>query len=602
MTNLKSDDLKVLLEYIEKKDNSVKIELTEELSSVRNVLSEEIRNTIYEQIKQDPELRGPIGYTGPDGDQGPQGEQGPRGVTPSIQIDEEKKQVRFQIDSALTESTGEEIPLWSNWIDLEGKQGQAGPQGDRGDAGADGRSFVKASIHEDTLYLYDDTGNQFDLGNVRGRTGPIGEQGPKGESLTWQDLTEAQIEQLKGPTGPVGDKGDPGSFPMVECNHEERKIRFQVREDYTNPWGEWIDMPEGPQGIQGPKGDRWMYEDFKPEHLAEITGPQGDKGDKGDKGRDANDGHIASILKMDEAFQTATTGPRGARGPKGEQGDKGDKGDPGVDADVKPIEKKIEDFKTKVIEDNTKLNKKVDNSVEKLRGEITSRISDVRFTRLNELLIPTAAFNLAGDPSNNEIYQEVAVDNWNEIINGAPIYIDNQIKASIRGDTYDPDNYLIYASAEHISQVADGIIVKGVNGKAYIYRLGIVDIDPRVIADGPTLVPGEYYYLAHPFPGTTSAQITVNKPTYGVAQLVGQATSTTQLYVNTTVDPVILNRTNVNVQGRNGSTLAPPTDPRGQEGDAMGDVIWSDTHYYFCVRDYDAKTQIWRRIATESDW
>lgn len=233
---------------------------------------------------------------------------------------------------------------------------------------------------------------------------------------------------------------------------------------------------------------------------------------------------------------------------------------------------------------------------------MTSRISDVRFTRLNELLIPTAAFSVGGDPANSDLYQEIKIDNMQDVISGSPVYIDNAIKASIRGDTYDPDNYLIYATAEHVSQVADGVVVKGVNGKAYIYRLGIVDVDPRAIADGPNLVPGEYYYLALPAFGVTAGQITVNKPTYGIAQLVGQAISKTQLYVNTTTDPIILNRTNVNVQGRNGATLQAPAEAKGQEGDAMGDVIWDNNYFYFCVRDYDGASRIWRRIVADDNW
>lgn len=603
MKQLDSNDLETLIEYVNKKDNSVKHELTEELLSIRNVLSEQIQDKIYEQIKIDPELRGPIGYTGADGDQGPVGPRGPRGNTPRVEIDEVNKKVRFQIDSALTESTGEEIPLWSNWIDLEGKQGVQGEKGEVGERGQDGRSFVSASIFENHLYLYDDAGKQFDLGNVRGKQGEQGIKGEKGDALTWHDLTEAQIQHLKGPIGEQGPRGEPGTFPMVECDYDNRKIRFQIREDYTNPWGEWIDMPTGPQGEQGDKGDRFVYEDFTPEQLSELIGPMGPQGPQGEKGLDANDDNIAAILAEDEEFQEALMGPQGPQGPVGPKGDKGDKGDPGADADIAPIEKKIDDFRKKVIDDHTKLNTKVDNSVEKLRGEINTRISDVRFTRLNELLIPTAAFSVAGDPANNEIYQKIEnLTNWSSIIDGAPVYIDNQIKASVRGDTYDAENFLIYATAEDISQVADGVIVKGTKGQAWIYRLGVVTVDTRAIADGGVLVPGEYYYLAHPMPGSVSGQITVNKPTYGVAQLIGQAISTTQIFVNTTVEPVIMNRTPMQAQGRNGATLDVPTTPVGEEGDTMGDVIWTDNYIFFCVRDYDGVTKIWKRSPVETNW
>lgn len=595
-------DLETLIEWVNKKDESVKLELTEQLLNVRNVLTEEVRNEIYEQIKSDPELRGPVGYTGADGDQGPLGPKGPRGNTPRVEIDEDNKKVRFQIDSAITESTGDEVPLWSNWIDLEGKQGEQGPQGFIGEAGKDGRSFVSASIHENCLYLYDDTGQQHALGNVRGPQGLTGEQGPKGDRLTWHDLSEAQINELRGPQGDVGQKGDPGSFPKFQAIPEEFKIRWQVSEDIENPWGEWLDLPQGPQGIQGDKGERFIYEDFKPEHLAELVGPKGEKGDKGDKGKDSHPGTVASILKMDEQFMTEAVGPRGPRGPKGEKGDKGDKGDPGKDANTDAVEQEVEKFKAKVVDEHSKFDKRLKDTTEKLRQEMTNRISDVRFTRLNELLIPTAAHAVAGDPENNEIYQPVDIDDWTGLVSGAPIYIDNAIKASVRGDTYDPENPLIYASAEHVSQVADGIIVKGPRGKGWIYRLGMVEIDRMAIADGDDLQVGEYYYLAHPTIGSTSGQITVNKPTYGVAQLVGQAITKRKLYVNTTTDPVILNRTNLVAQGRNGAMLVAPKTPQGTEGDTFGDVSWDDNYMYVCIRDWDGISEIWRRTAIESSW
>jgi len=595
--NKPSDDLKVILEYVKQQDNVLKEDVIHTVQQLKEEVARDIYKTINEEIRNNPEFRGPIGYSGRDGDQGPQGEQGPkgpRGDIPRIEIDEKRSQIRFQLGTLISEDTGESHSHWSEWLNIKGEKGDIGfegPRGDRGDSGKDGVSITKASIYEDHLFVYNSLGEQFDLGNVRGRPGERGEKGERGDNLTWHDLTESQRQMLIGPSGVQGPKGDPGQFPMVECDQENRKIRFQVREDYTNPWGPWIDMPVGPQGE---RGDAFVFEDFTQAQLMGLQGPKGEKGDKGDQGPQGIQG------------KTGPVGPQGVPGIPGERGDPGPQGKtgkPGKDADITPIKKEVEDFREKVIDEHSKFDKKLKDTTEKLRNEITNRISTVRFTRLNELLIPTAAFSVAGDPANNEIFQKIdRVSNWADIINGSPVYIDNAIKASIRGDVYDADNYLIYATAEHISQVADGIIIKGVGGSAYIYRLGAVTVDPRVIADGNELVPGEYYYLALPTQTTNIGQITVNKPTYGVAQLVGQAISKTQLFVNTTTDPVILNRTNLQIQGRNGATLAPPSNPLGQDGDAFGDVIWTDTHLYFCVRDYDGRTQIWRRIATQSDW
>ena len=593
----KSSDLKTILEYVQLKDTELKEDVLQNLNTLKEEVADKIYATICEEIRNNEDLRGPVGFSGRDGDQGPKGDRGdkgPRGDIPRIEIDESKARIRFQVGTLISEDNGQAHVQWSDWLNVKGDQGSIGEQGPKGDKGIDvenGISITKASIFEDHLYIYNSIGEQFDLGNVRGRPGEKGDQGEKGEPLTWHDLTESQRQMLIGPSGVQGPKGDPGSFPMVECDHENRKIRFQVREDYTNPWGEWIDMPVGPQGDRGPA---FVYEDFTQAQLMGLQGPKGEKGDKGDRGERGIQGKLGPV---------GPQGVPGLPGPKGDPGPQGKPGKAGKDADLTPIKKEVEDFREKVIDEHTKFDKKLKDTTEKIRNEITNRISTVRFTRLNELLIPTAAFSVAGDPANNEIFQKIdKVSNWADIINGSPVYIDNAIKASIRNDTYDADNYLIYATAEHISQVADGIIIKGVAGSAYIYRLGAVTVDPRVIADGNELVPGEYYYLALPTQTTNIGQITVNKPTYGVAQLVGQAISKTQLFVNTTTDPVILNRTNLQIQGRNGATLSPPSNPLGQDGDAFGDVIWTDTHLYFCVRDYDGRTQIWRRIATQSDW
>lgn len=243
------------------------------------------------------------------------------------------------------------------------------------------------------------------------------------------------------------------------------------------------------------------------------------------------------------------------------------------------------------------------NDFEKVKNELVNKIDNVRFTRLNELLIPTAAFNVAGDPTGSEVVQEVGpFDNWNDIVDGAPVYIDNPIKASLRGEVYDPNNYIIYADASDVVNVADALIFKGVGRKAFLYRIGVIKIDPRVIADGDTLTPGEYYYLAHPTEGQPWSQITVNKPQFGIAQLIGQALSEDKLFVNTTTDPIILNRTEMKIQGAHGSYLSAPPTAYGVEGDSFGDVIWDANYIYVCTRDHDGVNKIWRRTPIDTSW
>lgn len=587
MKQLTTSDLKTLLEFVNKKDDEVKNELTEQF----HVLEETLKNKLYHTIKDDPAFKGPMGYTGQDGDAGPIGEsgpQGPMGPIPNIDVDVQGSRIRFQ--TGLNESTG--TAQFSEWVNVKGD---------------------------------------------------------KGDTLTWHDLTESQRQMLVGPSGQQGPKGEPGSFPKVEPDYDNRRIRFQVSEDVTQPWSEWIQMPTGPQGVQGETGRAFVWEDFTETQLETIRGPQGFTGPKGDDAFNLTEAVLeddtlklvredGTILEVGDVRgpqgPTGIQGPRGPAGEKGDKGDagkdatpqevaaklvsdakflkavegpKGDKGDPGVDADIKPFEERVEKLREDLTKSHAKFEvdskKNLVNNFEKVKRDLIEKVNSVQLTRLNELLIPTASFSVAGDPTGSEVVQEVGpFDNYNDIVDGAPVYIDNPIKASLRGEVYDPDNYIIYADASSVENVADAIIFKGQGRYAYIYRIGRCKIDSSVIADGPELVPGEYYYLAHPKSGMVHSQITVNKPQFGVAQLVGQAIGPNELYVNCTTDPVVLNRTELRVQGANGSYLQAPTQREGNPGDAFGDVVWTPAHIYYCTRDYDGISKIWVRSAIDSGW
>ena len=76
--------------------------------------------------------------------------------------------------------------------------------------------------------------------------------------------------------------------------------------------------PEGPRGPQGERGEAFRYEDFTPEQLAALRGPEGARGPKGDKG-DRGDAFTYDMFTPDQL--NALVGPQG---PKGEKGDKGD--------------------------------------------------------------------------------------------------------------------------------------------------------------------------------------------------------------------------------------------------------------------------------------
>lgn len=89
-------------------------------------------------------------------------------------------------------------------------------------------------MSENTINIY--MGAE-DKVNVKDNTQIIKLQGPKGEPLHFEDLTEAQKLELKG------EKGD-----------------------------------KGEQGIPGPKGEPFKYSDFTSEQLELLKGPKGDVG------------------------------------------------------------------------------------------------------------------------------------------------------------------------------------------------------------------------------------------------------------------------------------------------------------------------------------
>ena len=91
-----------------------------------------------------------------------------------------------------------------------------------------------------------------------------------------------------------------------------------VRQGFKGTLDEWLaslqGMP-GKDGKQGPPGKAFTYDDFTPEQLATLTGPQG---------------------------------PQGPRGPQGEQGIQGPKGDAGTGLDILGTYESVEALQTAV--------------------------------------------------------------------------------------------------------------------------------------------------------------------------------------------------------------------------------------------------------------
>ena len=269
---------------------------------------------------------GPQGEPGPKGDTGPQGPEGPQGPA--------------------------------------GPQGEPGPKGDTGDIGPQGPKG--------------DPGEQ-------GPTGPQGPEGPKGAdgTMTFEDLTDQQIESLRGPkgdtgeqgpAGPQGDpgpKGDPGEQGSIGPQGEPGPKGDTGDTGPQGPKGDTGDMgpqgPEGPQGPAGPQGEPGLKGDqgesgatYTPSvdedglltwandkglenpEAVNIRGPQGSKGEPGPKGDPGEQGLIGPQGEPGPKGDTGDTGPQGPKGdtgdmgpqgPEGPQGPAGPQGEPGLKGD-----------------------------------------------------------------------------------------------------------------------------------------------------------------------------------------------------------------------------------------------------------------------------
>src|SRR5699024_7917992 len=89
---------------------------------------------------------------------------------------------------------------------------------------------------------------------------PKGAQGEAGQSLTWDDLTDEQIESLQGSQGLSA-------------------YQVAVQEGFVGSEYEWLESLKGQDGKDGTDGQSFDYESLTPEQKAEIKGEQGDKGE-----------------------------------------------------------------------------------------------------------------------------------------------------------------------------------------------------------------------------------------------------------------------------------------------------------------------------------
>lgn len=178
----------------------------------------------------------------------------------------------------------------------QGPQGNVGPTGQRGPIGQTGPK-----------------GDQGDQG-PRGLQGPPGKDGVDGKDgvVTFESLSDSQVESLKGPKG---DKGEPFKFSDFTPEQLKALKGEKGEQGETGPQG-----PRGLQGLTGPKGDEGP---IGPQGLRGIkgeTGEVGPKGDQGDTGPQGPRGLTGPVGPKGDAGNTGPTGSKGAAGPKGEDG------------------------------------------------------------------------------------------------------------------------------------------------------------------------------------------------------------------------------------------------------------------------------------------
>ena len=140
---------------------------------------------------------------------------------------------------------------------------------------ATAQSEMVGDLMKDPLLINAETG--LFIPNV-GPQGPQGERGADG-NISFEELTPEQLESLRGPQGVQGDKGETG--PQGDKG---------VQGDKGDKGDTGETGPQGPQGDKGEKGDKgdkgdaFTYEDFTPEQLESLRGPQGEIGPQGPQG------------------------------------------------------------------------------------------------------------------------------------------------------------------------------------------------------------------------------------------------------------------------------------------------------------------------------
>lgn len=159
---------------------------------------------------------------------------------------------------------------------VDGRDGAPGADGADGAPGADGVSPV-ATVEQTeagaVVRVTDATGTTTAT-LLHGKKGDKGDPGEQGASLTFDDLTPAQVEALRGP------KGDSLTFAnLTDAQKAELK------------------------GEKGDKGDPFTYADFTAAQLEALRGPQGLPGRDGVDGADGTTPDLSAYATKEYVAQ-----------------------------------------------------------------------------------------------------------------------------------------------------------------------------------------------------------------------------------------------------------------------------------------------------------
>lgn len=136
------------------------------------------------------------------------------------------------------------------------------------------------------------------------------------DSLTADKVTFADGEtfqqkydsgELTGPAGPAGKDGAPGANGKDGAPGADGKDGAPGKDGVDGKDGEpgapgapGADGKDGEKGEKGEKGDPFTYEDFTPEQLASLVGPQGPQGETGPQGEPGADGQALEVYSTEE--------------------------------------------------------------------------------------------------------------------------------------------------------------------------------------------------------------------------------------------------------------------------------------------------------------